>query len=67
MSLSQFSNKVNVIEARQVNNDKMAGAVRLHWLYSTIFLTAYGRIPTGVMGLASLGIGLSVREVREML
>ena len=52
---------------RQVDNDKMVGAVWLHGLYSAIFLTAYGRIPAGVIGLASLGIGLAVRGMKGMV
>ena len=55
------------VELQQVDHDEEVLAVWLHWLYSTIFLAAYGRIPAGVIGLASLGIGLSVREAKGMV
>ena len=55
------------IEMQQVDHGEEVLTVCLYWLYSTIFLTAYGRIPAGVMGLASLGIGLAVREAKGMV
>ena len=54
-------------ELQQVDHDDEVLTVWLHWLYSTIFLMAYGRIPAGVMGLASFGIGLSVCETKGMV
>ena len=54
-------------ELQQVDHDEEVLAVWLHGLYSTIFLTVYGRIPAGVLGLASLGIGLAVREAKGVI
>ena len=52
------------VELHQVDHVDEVLAVWLHGLYSAIFLMAYGRIPAGVIGLASLGIGLVVREAK---
>ena len=59
MLLSQFSNEVNVIEARQANNE-MVGAVWLYSLYTTILASVQGTIPGGILGIASFGSGMSV-------
>ena len=56
-----------MIEARQVNNNKMVGAVWLYSFYTTIYALAYGTIPAGILGVASLGIGLSAREAKGMV
>ena len=55
------------VELQQVDHIDEVLAVWLHGLYSAIFLMAHGRIPAGVIGLASLGIGLTVRETRGMV
>ena len=55
------------VELQQVDHGDEVMAVWLHGLYSTRFLTAYGRIPAGVIGLASLGVGLLVREAKGMV
>ena len=55
------------VELQQVDHGDEVMAVWLHGLYSAIFLMAHGRIPAGVLGLASLGIGLAVREAKGMV
>lgn len=50
-----------------MNVPQLAVAVWLYSLYTTIFALAHGTIPAGILGVASLGIGLSVREAREMV
>ena len=40
------------------------------WLYSfraTIFALEHGTMPAGILGIASLGIGLSVGEAKGMV
>jgi hypothetical protein len=54
-------------ELKQVDQPQLAVAVWLYSLYTTIFALAHGTIPAGILGVASLGIGLSVREAREMV
>lgn len=54
-------------ELQQVDQPELAAAVWLYSLYTTIFASAYGTIPGGIMGIASLGIGLSIREVKGMV
>ena len=55
------------VELQQVDHDEEVLAVWLHWLYSTIFLSVYGRIPAGVMGLASFGVGLAARGAQGLV
>ena len=55
------------VELQQVDHVDEVLAVWLHELYSVIFLMAYGRIPAGVIGLASLGIGLTVRGTKSVI
>jgi len=54
-------------ELQQVDQPELAAAVWLYSLYTTIFASVHGTIPSGIMGIASLGIGLSVREVKGMV
>lgn len=54
-------------ELQQVDQPELAAAVWLYSLYTTIFASAHGTIPGGIMGIASLGIGLSIREVKGMV
>ena len=42
-------------------------AIWLYTLYSTIYASAFSTIPAGVLGIASLGVGLAVREAKEMV
>ena len=54
-------------ELQQVDQPELVAAVWLYSLYATIFGLAHGTIPGGILGIASLGIGLSVREVKGMV
>jgi len=54
-------------ELRQVDNPESVLAIWLYALYSTIYASAFGTIPAGVLGIASLGVGLAVREAKEMV
>lgn len=47
-------------ELRQVDHEEIIVFVWLYSLYSAIFTFAHGRIPAGVLGLASFGIGLAM-------
>ena len=47
-------------ELRQVDHGEMVISMWLYSLYSAIFALAHGRIPAGVLGLASFGIGLAM-------
>ena len=49
-------------ELQYVDHIEDVLAIWLHRLYSAIFLMAYGRIPAGVVGLASIVIGLVVKR-----
>ena len=49
-------------ELRLVENPESVLAIWLYALYSAIYASAFGTIPAGVLGIASLGIGLSGRE-----
>jgi hypothetical protein len=49
-------------ELRQVDNPESVFAIWLYALYSTIYASAFGTIPTGVLGIALLGVGLAVGE-----
>lgn len=46
-------------ELRQVDNSESVLAIWLYALYSTIYASSFGTIPAGVMGIASLGVGLA--------
>lgn len=47
-------------ELRQADHEEIVVSVWLYSLYSAIFTLAHGRIPAGVLGLASFGIGLAM-------
>lgn len=49
-------------ELRQVDHEEIVISVWLYSLYSAIFALAQGRIPAGVLGLASFGIGFAIAE-----
>lgn len=49
-------------ELRQVDNLELFLAIWLYAFYSTIYASAFGTIPAGVLGIASLGVGLTVGE-----
>lgn len=51
----------------QEHNPESVLAIWLYALYSTIYASAFGTIPAGVLGIASLGVGLAVREAKEMV
>jgi hypothetical protein len=46
-------------ELRQVDNPESVLAIWLYALYSTIYASSFGTIPAGVLGIASLGVGLA--------
>ena len=54
-------------ELQRVDQPELAAVVWLYSLYTTIFASAHGTIPGGILGIASLGIGLSVREAKDMV
>ena len=54
-------------ELRQVDDPESVLAIWLYTLYSTIYASAFSTIPAGVLGIASLGVGLAVREAKEMV
>ena len=47
-------------ELRQVDNPESVLAIWLYAFYSTVYASAFGTIPAGVLGIASLGVGLAV-------
>ena len=49
-------------ELRQVDNPEFVLAIWLYALYSTVYASAFGTIPGGVLGIASLGVGLAAGE-----
>ena len=49
-------------ELRQVDNPESVLPIWLYALYSTIYASAFGTIPAGVLGIASLGVGLAAGE-----
>ncbi len=49
-------------ELRQVDNPESVLAIWLYALYSTIYASSFGTIPAGVLGIASLGVGLVAGE-----
>lgn len=54
-------------ELQQVDQPELTVAVWLYSFYTTIFASVHGTIPGGILGIASLGIGLSVREAKGMV
>ena len=54
-------------ELQQVDQPELVLAVWLYSFYTTIFTSVHGTIPAGILGIALLGIGLSVREVKGMV
>ena len=54
-------------ELRQVDDPESVLAIWLYTLYSTIYASAFSTIPAGVLGIASLGVGLAVWEVKGMV
>lgn len=54
-------------ELRQVDDPESVLAIWLYTLYSTIYASAFSTILAGVLGIASLGVGLAVREAKEMV
>ena len=63
--LAQFSAFDSGLQ--HVDQPELVLAVWLYSLYTTIFASVHGTIPGGILGIASLGIGLSVREAKEMV
>ena len=49
-------------ELRLVDDPEQVLAIWLYALYSTIYASAFGTIPAGVLGIASLGVGLAAGE-----
>ena len=49
-------------DLRLVDNPELVLAIWLYALYSAIYASAFGTVPAGVLGIASLGIGLSSLE-----
>ena len=47
-------------ELKQVDLPESVLAVWLYSLYTTIYTSAFGTIPAGVLGVASLGVGLAM-------
>ena len=54
-------------ELQQVDQSELVLAVWLYSFYTTIFVSVHGTIPAGILGIASLGIGLSVCEAKRMV
>ena len=54
-------------ELQQVDQPELVLAVWLYSFYTTIFVSVHGTIPAGILGIASLGIGLSVCEAKRMV
>ena len=57
-------NKATISDLERQNKTKRSRALAawLHSLYTAIFVAAYGTVPAGILGIASLGICLSIRE-----
>ena len=49
-------------ELRLVDHPESVLAIWLYALYSTVYASAFGTIPAGVLGIASLGVGLAAGE-----
>lgn len=54
------------LELRLVNDPEQVLAIWLYALYSTIYASAFGTIPAGVLGIASMGVGLAAGENERM-
>ena len=63
--LAQFS--AFDLERQLVDHPELVLAVWLYSFYTTIFTSEHGTIPAGILGIASLGIGLSVGEAKGMV
>lgn len=50
------------MELQQTDQPELVLAIWLYSLYTTLFALAYGTIPAGLLGIASLGIGLVTGE-----
>lgn len=50
-------------ELRLVDNPELVLAIWLYVLYSSIYTSAFGTIPAGVLGIASLGVGLAAGRI----
>ena len=48
------------IELQQVDHEEQVLSVWLYFLYSAVFTFAHRRVPAGILGVASFGIGLAV-------
>ena len=60
-------NVARLKELQQVDRLALAISVWLYSFYTTIFAFAHGTIPAGILGIAPLGIGLSVGEAKGMV
>ena len=54
-------------ELQHVDQPELVLAVWSYSLYTYIFALVHGKVPAGILGIASLGIGLSVREAKGMV
>ena len=54
-------------ELQQVDQPELVLAVWLYSLYTYIFALAHDAVPAGILGIASLCVGLSVREAKGMV
>ena len=54
-------------ELQQVDQPELVLAVWLYSFYTTIFASVHGTIPGGILGIASLGVGVSIRKVKGMV
>ena len=50
-------------ELRLVDDPELVLAIWLYALYSIIYASAFGTIPAGVLGIASLGVGLAAGRI----
>ena len=50
------------MELQQTDQPELVLAIWLYSLYTRLFALAYGTIPAGLLGIASLGIGLVTGE-----
>ena len=60
-------NVARFMDLQQVNELALLASVLLCSFYMTIFVSVHGTIPAGILGIASLGIGLSVCEAKRMV
>jgi len=52
---------------QQVNELALVASVLLCAFYTTIFASVHGTIPAQILGIALLGLDLSVREAKGMV